>query len=67
MQRKTYNLKLNLIDIINIKEFTTEEAILYFLNSEMIFFSVTGTEMAIYSQYFSKYLCYKLRDMFMAY
>lgn len=38
MQRKTYNLKLNLIDIINIKEFTTEEAILYFLNSEMIFF-----------------------------
>lgn len=40
MQRKTYNLKLNLIDIINIKEFTTEEAILYFLNSEMIFFQL---------------------------
>lgn len=40
MQRKTYNLKLNLIDIINIKEFTTKEAILYFLNSEMIFFQL---------------------------
>lgn len=68
MQRKTYNLKLNLIDVINIKGFSTEEAILYFLNSEIGFFhSVIDTEMAIYSQYFHAYLCYKLRDMFMAY
>lgn len=59
MQRKTYNLKLNLIDIINIKEFTTKEAIIFSKFRNHFFHSVVDTEMAIYSQYFSTYLCYK--------